>query len=308
MLQQSDPRTEGRNSTESCPAVAIVPYRKWPITGISKLNLDALDWPLGRPARLKSGVVGDMGSQDHLITFPRKVLFYTPWFGVKAQVSVMIVEPDAIHGHHIRSAYKFRRRFNYILTKNRDLLEKIDNGIFFTPGSTFIEHASEIDRTKTRMISLIASEKNQLPGHRMRHDIVEFIRENDLEVEVMGRGYKPFADKADGLAPYRFSVIIENSREPSYFTEKLVDAFLCDTVPVYWGGPDIGEFFRTDGMIICDAAEDIQNALLGLDIDAYERRLGAIIENRERAFSYADSHKRAATAVSDSVLQQCGAK
>jgi len=34
------------------------------------------------------------------------------------------------------------------------------------------------------------------------------------------------------LTPYRYSVVIENVREPGYFSEKLVDALLCGTVPI----------------------------------------------------------------------------
>ena len=77
----------------------------------------------------------------------------------------------------------------------------------------------------------------------------------------MGGGYKAFKQKADGLAPYRYSVVIENVRERNYFTEKLIDALLCGTVPIYWGCPNIGDFFDTTGMMICESEADIQAAL-----------------------------------------------
>ena len=65
----------------------------------------------------------------------------------------------------------------------------------------------------------------------------------------MGRGYAPFEAKEDGLAPYRASVVIENSREPSYISEKLIDAALCRTLPIYWGAPDVADWFDPAGLI-----------------------------------------------------------
>ena len=37
------------------PAIAIIPYRSWPVFRLWKLSLDSLEWPLGRPKRLLSG-------------------------------------------------------------------------------------------------------------------------------------------------------------------------------------------------------------------------------------------------------------
>lgn len=51
------------------------------------------------------------------------------------------------------------------------------------------------------------------------------------------------ANKWDGLAPYRYSVAIENGSFPNYFTEKISDCFLAFAMPVYWGCPNIGEYF-----------------------------------------------------------------
>jgi hypothetical protein len=113
----------------------------------------------------------------------------------------------------------------------------------------------------------------------------------------MGRGYRPFADKADGLAPYRYSIVIENLREPSYFTEKLVDALLCDTVPIYWGAPDIADFFDPAGIIACTSDAEIIEALSAMSDADYASRAMAIAENRRRALAFADLHGRAARAI-----------
>lgn len=89
-------------------------------------------------------------------------------------------------------------------------------------------------------------------------------------VTLMGRSYAPFEHKHDGLAPFRFSVAIENIRVQGYFSKKLVDALLCETVPIYWGAPDVADYFDPGGMIVCATQDEILAAIAGADADLYD--------------------------------------
>jgi len=147
------------------------------------------------------------------------------------------------------------------------------------------------------MCSLISSAKRSQPGHRLRHAVVDWARATCADIDVMGMGYSPFADKAEGLAPYRYSVVIENVREPGYFSEKLVDALLCGTVPIYWGAPDIGRYFDTGAMVVCAGLEEVQRAVAAMSEADFAARSGALARAREQAAGYADIEARAARAV-----------
>jgi len=48
---------------------------------------------------------------------------------------------------------------------------------------------------------------------------------------------------------HKFSIAFENSSHAGYSTEKLVDAFAAQTVPIYWGDPSIGKIFNTKAFI-----------------------------------------------------------
>jgi len=287
------------NHSNDAPAVAIVPYGKWPTWGLAQMPLDALIWPVGRPERLAQGCIGDMKACDHLLTYPRKPLFLLPRFGVKARITVMIMEPDAVHNRYLRWARVLHGRFYKVLTKSSPLLANINNGVFFYFGSTFIENYAAVDRTKSKMASLIASARRDLEGHKLRHEMVDHIRKLGLDVDIMGRGYHPFEHKEDGLAPYRYSVVIENVREKDYFSEKLVDACLCDTVPIYWGAPNISDYFDPRGMIICETPDDIRGALATMSVADYQARLKWIKKNRQTAPIHAEYLKRAANLIRD---------
>ena len=49
--------------------------------------------------------------------------------------------------------------------------------------------------------------------------------------------------KMPGLKDYHYSIAIENSKQVNYFSEKIIDCYLGWTFPIYWGCPNIDDFF-----------------------------------------------------------------
>lgn len=140
--------------------------------------------------------------------------------------------------------------------------------------------ASSAFPEKDADLSVICSDKAMTSGHRRRLRFVsELLREHPMP--RYGRGYVEIADKWEGLARFRYSLAIENSRHPHYWTEKISDCFLAGTVPIYWGAPNIAEYFPKESMIILDqlevpaALEILKN---GVSRSDYQRRLPALLE------------------------------
>ena len=117
---------------------------------------------------------------------------------------------------------------------------------------------------KPKLLSVISSDKAFTPGHRQRLEFVMRLRDHFGDrIDLFGRGLRDVADKWDALAPYKYHVVIENSRYPDYWTEKLSDALLADAYPLYAGCPNIGDYFG-------------ENALTALDLSRPEAALEAI--------------------------------
>ena len=281
-------------------AVAVQPFDLKLPMDVSKVELDRLEWPLGRPERLAEGSIGSMLPGDHVVLFPSKWFWYRRFSSIRARVSLAIPEPRAWHRQHYVLARIFHHRFHRIISSDPQLLNAIPNGLMLPFGTTWVPDWSTRDLTKDRNLSLIASAKRKLKGHKLRHRCVDWMRSEGIDVDVMGGGYGPFAVKADGLARYRFSVVIENSREENYFTEKLLDALLCKTVPIYWGCPNIDAYLDTKGMIICENLSDLRRAITAADQDAYEARRQAIENNQKLAVNYVDYFERIALKIVDS--------
>ena len=80
-----------------------------------------------------------------------------------------------------------------------------------------------------------------------------------------------------------------------------MDAVLCETVPIYWGCPNIGEFMDTGGMVICQDAEDLRRAIRAADVAQFEAKLPALRAAKPQAQHWADLFGRAARAVLQSL-------
>lgn len=283
------------------PAIAILPPGLRLGPALANVALSELVWPLGCPARLDGKRIKDLDAEDHLVGFPSTAAHFQLRRGTRARISLILGEPSVIHAKHLMLLRLTYRRFYKILTFNETLLGHIPNGIFFPLGSTWVPEWRDLVLDKRAMCSLIASAKADSTGHKLRHKIVDWVRKRGRDVTVMGRGYTPFEAKADGLAAFRYSVVIENVREPNYFSEKLVDALLCRTVPIYWGCPNLDRFMNTDGIIQCASEADIRQAIDRMSVEDFDARLEAIEARREEIAAYADLELRAAQAIRDSV-------
>lgn len=178
----------------------------------------------------------------------------------------------------IRSNYKI---FDRILTFDQGLLEEVPNTRPVLLGGCWIKEADRKIHEKTGNVSIIASAKKNVLGQRMRHKVIR--KFGHMIDAVCGGGYRPIEDKVEGLAPFRYSIVIENCRRNYYFSEKLIDCFMTGTVPIYWGCPSIGLFFDKTGMICFDSISELNRILRAAGKDDYKQRSHAIRSNFETA-------------------------
>ena len=127
---------------------------------------------------------------------------------------------------------------------------------------------------KTKLISMISSNKSMCEGHRYRLQWAEKLKD---KVDLYGNGFNRIETKEEGIEDYMFSVAMENVSMEAYYTEKIVDCFAMGTIPVYWGCSNIGEYFNEDGIIKLTDDFDISQ----LSADLYYSKMEAIRENFE---------------------------
>ena len=151
---------------------------------------------------------------------------------------------------------------------------------------------------KPRALSVFCSTQTLTPTHRLRLRFVEQLKEHFGEqLHWYGNGVNPVAEKWEGLAPYRYSLVLENQASAHVITEKLMDAFLALCYPIYWGAPDAAAFFDPDSFTtidIKDLAGSIARIEEILQQDPYEQRLPAIRASRDRVLTDYHLYRRLA--------------
>ncbi|CAE7910811.1 unnamed protein product [Symbiodinium sp. KB8] len=136
--------------------------------------------------------------------------------------------------------------FDLVLTWQQQHLE-LRQSRFFVPATPWLLPA-EWPRflSKKPGLGFLRGSKSQTAGHRLRHRIWEAREQLQSVCEVpleflQGGGIS--RDERNIQFFNQFVLVIENSRHENYFSEKLLDALLTQSMPVYWGCPNIGDFF-----------------------------------------------------------------
>lgn len=56
---------------------------------------------------------------------------------------------------------------------------------------------------------------------------------------------------------YKFTISFENALYPGYVSEKLLTTFMANSVPIYWGNPDIAEEYNPAAFVNCHSFDHI---------------------------------------------------
>ena len=144
----------------------------------------------------------------------------------------------------------------------------INKSYDFLSNLTYIEHKKKL--------SAIISNKSNGKGYQLRRRLLmNFVKKYPDVCDIYGAGWKnelgnsykgPLEGyhvkavgnntKFNGLINYKYSLCIENCSRKNYFTEKITDAILCWTIPIYYGCPNISEYFPDDSYYTIDITKE----------------------------------------------------
>lgn len=135
---------------------------------------------------------------------------------------------------------------------------------------------------KTKKLSCISSKNYWFAGHRNRLRFIEELQK-ELDFDLFGWGFNYIQDKWDGLAPYKYSIVLENFQSPYYWSEKLSDCLLSFTMPIYCGCTNIDDFFPKKAIVKIDinSTNVIEKINEVVNSDLWEENLESIITARQ---------------------------
>ena len=200
----------------------------------------------------------------------KKYLNYKSEFNVALLIESKGVKPDVYE-----RLYDLEQEFDLILTHDAEILINFEHKARFIAADTITTNPKYYGVEKSKKIKDISfnfSNKLLTPGHKLRHKIAN---DNDIInnklIDQLGSGPQGIRipEKGEMIDPYKFSIIVENSNYPYYFTEKIMDCFISGTVPIYWGCDAIGKFFDDRGVLKFTTLVELKNHLNKISSDPH---------------------------------------
>ena len=201
-----------------------------------------------------------------------------------------LIEPYDLIPYMYDQIKTIEDKFDFVFTYEETLLKHNPDIYKFHPcDCSGIEFHSHKLHEKTKLVSMIYSEKTWLFGHRLRHIIAKTLipQMGYDKIDFFGRATEnPLELKSEGTNPYMFQIAIENAQRRFYFADKIYDCFVTGTVPIYWGAPNIGDFFDMRGILTFNHPNELKEILESLSPEKYESMLDGVKENFERVKKY----------------------
>jgi hypothetical protein len=196
-----------------------------------------------------------------------------------------LMEPECVIPNVYKHLENNIEEFDLIFTHDKQILSLSEKAKFTPFGGIWIEPENRFVQEKNKLNSFLFSEKRSTPGHRFRHEVAK--NTTNFNIDMFGNGVgNHIESKTTSLKNYMFSIIIENSKTDYWFTEKIIDCFAVGTIPIYWGCPSIGNFFDTNGIIVFDTIQELEQILNNLSPEYYYDRLDSINKNFEISKKY----------------------
>ena len=195
---------------------------------------------------------------------------------VKCNPENIIFIPGECFNTSPKFTQKFLNQFGLIITVQRELKHKniiySHNANPWFVGKSYDELNSTLIPNKSKLISVVSSNKAFTDGHRKRLEFVQKLKNHFGEtLDVYGRGINDFDDKWDVLADYKYTIAIENDFCEDWVTEKYFDCIYANTLPFYYGCPNLETIVDN-------------NSFIRINIDNFDETLRIIedaIQNNE---------------------------
>jgi len=205
---------------------------------------------------------------------------------------LIIMEPNQLFGLH-NWATENSHLFSCILTWGSDILDKCENSLLLPFGTTFLHGKDKYKElatcNKELEVSFMCGSKNMIDGQQLR----QRIHSKQSQIKIPTKWfYTTNKSKDICFENSMFHIAVENSQNKNYFTEKIVDAFLSKTLPIYWGCPNIGEYFDDRGIILFNNENELIDIINSLTEEDYNNRKEYIEKNTQIALYYAEYFMR----------------
>lgn len=129
----------------------------------------------------------------------------------------------------------------------RDRTLRQSAALFWKPYSPDLNEEQLLNR---KFCNFVYS-NNQMadPARERFFNLLSKYKRIDSGGEYLNNMGRRVADKHVFLKEYKFTIAIENSSVSGYSTEKIYHPFLAQSLPIYWGCPNISSYYNTNSFV-----------------------------------------------------------
>ena len=218
-----------------------------------------------------------------------------------------VIEPNEVSNFR-QTAVENHDKFDLILAWDKDILLSCPNAKLFPYGTTWIQDFEFLEKKEYCITTLIGG-KTMSQGHLLRHKLIDISKLiTSIPVHLYNSINNSFSQSPElrqmvsrswknELFYSQFHIVIENVTSDNWFTEKIVDCFQTNTIPIYIGCNNIGDYFDLRGMFHVKSLEEIVEVCNNIKPETYQNMLEYVKINYENSMKYHDYRKRLEDAV-----------
>jgi hypothetical protein len=209
------------------------------------------------------------------------------------RIGVFIEPPEIRNSMGLRT---LTEPFDFILTHDQSILDSMSNAFLYEFGGCWTGDYEFGE--KIFGVSTLIGGKKMAHGHHLRLQLFNSASEISIPKTVWisknfppphgGIGNPVLSGPKSHMFDKQFHICIENVKRENWFTEKLIDCLYTKTVPIYYGCPNIGDWFDTRGFLIVNSINEIIDKANSITEESYQEMLPYIEINHERSKLYSN--------------------
>tara|TARA_B100000085_G_scaffold186116_1_gene170125 strand:- start:30 stop:713 length:684 start_codon:yes stop_codon:yes gene_type:complete len=152
------------------------------------------------------------------------------------------------------------------------------------------EFFSNLQKTEKKIeLSVICSNKSHTQNHKLRVEFLNILKNHFKErLQWFGNGINEIENKFEVISNSKYHIVLENDSKYNLVSEKLYDSYLGLSFPIYYGAPNINDYFDINSLTMINI-NDINGSISTIENviknNFYDKNLNLLNLEKEKVLN-----------------------
>ena len=152
------------------------------------------------------------------------------------------------------------------------------------------EFFSNFQKTEKEIeLSVICSNKIHNENHKLRVEFLNILKNHFKDkLQWFGNGFNEIENKFEVISNSKYHIVLENDSKYNLISEKLFDSYLGLSFPIYYGAPNINNYFDKNSLEtidINDIAGSIKKIENAIENNLYEKNFNLLSLEKDKVLN-----------------------